>query len=81
MRHTTPSSAATSEGPEFRISDREIATYIREAEALRRQAIADWTRRGGAALLRSLTTALRRITSADRMENSPISSPSLKARP
>jgi hypothetical protein len=81
MPHTTPSPAATHERPVLKISDHEIAQYLREAEALRRQAIADWTRRGGAALRRSLANALRRITSPERTENPPISSPSLKARP
>ncbi len=80
MRPPTSSPAGLDPAPAYRISDREIAFYIKEAQALRRQAIADWVRRGGAFLRRAIANASRRVERA-RATSSPIAPSSVKARP
>ena len=81
MRHHSPFEAEADPAPAYRVTDREIAFYIREAQALRRQAIADWTRRGVAFLRRALANASHRIESAEAAADRPIAPSSAKARP
>jgi hypothetical protein len=80
MRHPTSPQAEAVPAPAYRITDREIAYYVKEAQALRRQAIAEWARRGGEFLRRALANASGRFKSAEGAAVTPIVPSTAKAR-